>query len=316
MEYAPNQPFGLYDPRWEHDACGIGFVARTDGARTHEVLTLGLGALCNLEHRGGTDADGKSGDGAGIMTQLPHELLAAELREFNLVPPEPGDLGLAQCFLPVDVAESQTARRLIEQVLSDAGITLLRWRAVPTNNATLGAWALATKPALWQALVARPEQIKPGDDWERALYLARRDITRAARARTLSVYLPSFSSRTVVYKGLMAASQLDSFYLDLKNPSYRTTLTVFHQRFSTNTMPTWELAQPFRLVCHNGEINTVSGNVASIQAREPLFQSAVWGDAVDRVRGAVDIYGSDSANSTTYSKCWCAQAATLVMRWR
>ncbi len=295
MYNAPWGPVGLYDPRYEHDACGIGFVARTDGAHNHEVLKLALGALCNLEHRGGTDADGKSGDGAGILTQLPFDLLAAELRELGLAVPPKGDLGLAQCFLPIDVGQGQAARRLIEDTLARAGITLLRWRAVPTNNAALGARALATKPALWQAVVARPESIPAGDAWERALYLARRDVRRAAGEHTLVVYLPSFSSRTVVYKGLMAGHQLSNFYLDLQNPLYRTTLAVFHQRFSTNTMPTWELAQPFRLVSHNGEINTLAGNVAAIKAREPLFDAPEWGDAVARVRGAIDAYGSDSA---------------------
>ena len=204
MDNAHWGPVGLYDPRWEHDACGIGFVARTDRARSHEVLKLALGALCNLEHRGGTDADGKSGDGAGILTQLPYDLLVAELRDLGITPPPIGDLGLAQCFLPVDVAQSQIARRLIEQALQQAGIPLLRWRAVPTNNVALGARALATKPALWQALVARPTTIPAGDAWERTLYLVRRGIRRSARERTLLVYLPSFSSRTVVYKGLMA----------------------------------------------------------------------------------------------------------------
>ena len=289
------EPIGLYHPRFEHDACGIGFVARTDGARSHEVLKLGLEALCNLEHRGAKDADGKSGDGAGVMTQLPYDIFVSELRELGLPIPAPGDLGVAQCFLPIDVAESQIARKMIEQVLADAGISLLRWRAVPTNNIALGARALASKPALWQALVVRPDHIASGDAWERALYLTRRDIGRIARDRVLHIYLPSFSSRTIVYKGLMAASQLDNFYLDLQNPRYRTTLAVFHQRYSTNTMPTWERAQPFRLLCHNGEINTVAGNIAAIRAREPLFDAPRWGEAVARVRGAIDVRGSDSA---------------------
>ena len=179
MDNAPWGPVGLYDPRFEHDACGIGFIARTDRARSHEVLKLALEALCNLEHRGGTDADGKSGDGAGILTQLPYDLLVAELRELSITPPPIGDLGLAQCFLPVDVAQSQIARRLIEQALQQAGIPLLRWRAVPTNNAALGARALTTKPALWQALVARPDDYSgwrclgahalPGASWHPSL---------------------------------------------------------------------------------------------------------------------------------------------------
>jgi glutamate synthase (ferredoxin) len=238
MYNAPWGPIGLYDPRYEHDACGIGFVARIDGGRSHEVLKLALGALCNLEHRGGTDADGKSGDGAGILTQLPYDLIASELREVGLAVPPAGDLGIAQCFLPIDVSEWQFARRLIEETLAAAGIPLVRWRAVPTNNMALGARALATKPALWQAIVARPESIPAGDAWERALYLARRDIRRAAGEHAIMLYLPSFSSRTVVYKGLMAGHQVSNFYLDLQNPRYRTTLAVFHQRFSTNTMPT------------------------------------------------------------------------------
>ncbi|WP_026370661.1 glutamate synthase large subunit [Kallotenue papyrolyticum] len=282
----------LYDPRWEHDACGIGFVTRLDARPSHEIVELALEALCHLEHRGALDADGKSGDGAGILTQIPYDFFAHYLKRARLDPPAPGDLAVAMCFLPFH--HLSEARALIEEHLAAAGIPLLAWRAVPTNDGTLGAQAMLLKPVIMQALLARPATIAPAD-WERALYRTRRAIGLEAHRRAMEgFYIASMSSRTIVYKGLMQASQLGVFYPDLQEPLYRSALAVYHQRYSTNTFPSWERAQPFRLLCHNGEINTLSGNVAAIKSREPDFASPLWED-VACLRPVIDERGSDSA---------------------
>ncbi len=282
----------LYDPRWEHDACGIGFVTRLGAQPSHEIVEMALEALCNLEHRGALDADGKSGDGAGILTQIPHEFFAHYLRQSRRAAPEPGDLAVAMCFLPFN--HLSEARALIEEHLEAAGIPLLAWRNVPTNDGTLGAQAMLLKPVIMQALLGRPASIAAAA-WERALYRVRRAIGIEAHRRALEgFYIASMSSRTIVYKGLMQASQLGNFYPDLQDPRYASALAVYHQRYSTNTFPSWERAQPFRMVCHNGEINTLSGNVAAIKSREPDFASPIWGD-VSHLRPVIDERGSDSA---------------------
>ncbi len=287
------EPIGLYDPRWEHDACGIGFIARRDGRATHDVLAMALTALRNLQHRGGVDADGKSGDGAGILTQLPHALLAEHLTAAGVAVPAQGDLAVAQCFLPPTATEA--ARALIASECNAAGISLLSWRTVPTDNDALGARALASRPVTEQALLLRPDHITAGEAWERKLYLLRRSIEHAAQDAGLSVYLPSLSSRTIVYKGMLAATGVGRFYPDLQDSRFVSALAVYHQRFSTNTMPNWENAQPFRLLSHNGEINTLAGNVAALHAREPELASPVWGADVERLKPVINPAGSDSS---------------------
>ncbi len=283
----------LYDPRWEHDACGIGFVTRLNGERSHEIVELALEALANLEHRGALDADGKSGDGAGVLTQLPHAFFNAYLKAARVEVPSTGDVAVAMCFFPLDqISES---RALIEKHLAGANIKVLAWRAVPTNDGALGVQAMRLKPMIMQALLQRPEEVS-GNAWERLLYRVRRAIGLEAHGHGLGdLYIASMSSRTIVYKGLMLASQLGTFYPDLLDPQFTSALAVYHQRFSTNTFPSWERAQPFRTVCHNGEINTLSGNIAAIRSREPDFASPLWGEHVASLRPVVDIRGSDSA---------------------
>jgi glutamate synthase (ferredoxin) len=283
----------LYDPKWEHDACGIGFVTRLDAQPSHEIVTLALEALCNLEHRGATDADGRSGDGAGILTQIPYDFFAQHLKAARIAAPAPEDLAIAMCFLPLNgMSES---RALIKKHLADAGITLLNWRAVPTNDSALGFQAMLLKPVIMQAILQRPATI-PAEEWETTLYRVRRGIGMEAHVKAMhGFYIASMSARTIVYKGLMQASQLATFYPDLQDDHFRSAFAVYHQRFSTNTFPSWERAQPFRIVCHNGEINTLSGNVAAIKSREPDFHSPVWGADIAHLRPVIDTRGSDSA---------------------
>jgi glutamate synthase (ferredoxin) len=244
----------------------MGFVA-TPGLG-HEAVSLGAQALARLAHRGGLDADGKSGDGAGLLIQVPQRLLG-------------GEVAVAVLF-----EWDKRARRIVADAVASAGLELLSWRAVPVDPRSLGERALGTRPAIWHGLIAKPN-FDP-DEWERRLYLARRRAEARAEAEGVSMYLPSCSSRTVVYKGLMAGTRLADFYLDLRDPDTESRLSVFHQRYSTNTMPDWRLAQPFRMLAHNGEINTVTGNRAWMRAREAELEP--------EMRGVVWREGSDSAS--------------------
>ena len=239
-------------------ACGMGFVSTPELG--HEAIALGVGALARLAHRGGLDADGKSGDGAGLLIQVPHRLLGGR-------------------FAVVSLFEwDERARPLVEQ-----HVQVHDWRAVPIDADSLGEMARASMPRIWHGLVANPGL--DGDEWQRRLYLARRRIERQAEADGVRMYIPSMSSRALVYKGLMAGTRLADFYLDLRDESCESRLAVFHQRYSTNTMPDWRLAQPFRMLAHNGEINTITGNRAWMKAREadlePDLRGAIWRDGSD-----------------------------------
>ena len=287
----------LYLPQFEHDACGIGFIAYADGKPHPDILPLALKALSNLSHRGGILADGKTSDGAGILCQLPYAFFAQELKKEGLTPPQPGNLGLGQCFLPKDEEALGRSITLIENVLlkSDLGLQQLAWRQVPTNRHILGPQAEATKPTIQQLIVAPIDPLDPVD-FERRLYLARRMIEKETREADLKdVYICSFSSRVVVYKGLLVGDDLGKFYTDLQNYDFQVGMAVFHQRYSTNTFPTWPRAQPFRVLCHNGEINTIQGNVNWMRARESRLASEVWGEQVEHLKPVIDETGSDSA---------------------
>jgi glutamate synthase (NADPH/NADH) large chain/glutamate synthase (ferredoxin) len=285
----------LYDPALEHDACGTGFVANVSGKPSHRIVEMAIESVGNLTHRGAVAADAKTGDGAGILTPLPRKLLLEELGRsdrFAL----PSDLAVGMLFLPRDPAAQARARQIVLEAIRAEGLSFLMWRVVPVDPTSLGEKALATQPEIEQALIARPDGLA-GPAYERALYLARKRIERAATAEKLTdFYVPSFSSRTVVYKGLFVASQLAKFYRDLRNPAYEAALAVFHQRYSTNTFPTWQLAQPFRMLAHNGEINTLQGNRNWMRAREPELASRVWGDRLADLRPVIWEAGSDSAS--------------------
>jgi glutamate synthase (NADPH/NADH) large chain/glutamate synthase (ferredoxin) len=287
----------LYDPRFEHDACGIGFVARTSGQQDHDILTKALQALGNLTHRGAVDADLKTGDGAGVLTQLPYRLLAREAQRLGARIDREEDLGLGMLFLPEeDQAARAACQQIVEQVVARHGLALLGWREVPVDLSALGDKANDTRPHVVQVLLGRPAG-QDDDQFERGLYAARREIERLAEERGVrELYIPSFSSRTVVYKGLMIAPQLPAFYADLRDPDYETALALFHQRYSTNTFPNWYLAQPFRLLAHNGEINTLQGNRNWMRAREPRLESPLWGERLAGLLPVIWEAGSDSAS--------------------
>ncbi len=287
----------LYDPRFEHDACGTGFVARINGTPSHDIVAFALESVINLTHRGAVDADSRTGDGAGILTPLPYGLFRRELTKLHRRLDDPDDLGVGVLFLPKqDAAANARARAITEAAIAKEGLTVLGWRAVPTRNEVLGEKALATVPDIQQVLIGRRQGMTPVT-FERSLYLARRAIERQAEQEQLAgVYLPSFSSRTIVYKGLFVAPQLRGFYRDLRDADYEVGLAVFHQRYSTNTFPTWHLAQPFRMLAHNGEINTRQGNRNWMRAREPELRSAVWGDRLPELFPIIPRGGSDSSD--------------------
>ena len=296
----PDAPGPLYDPSFEHDACGTGFVVMRDGARSHRVLALALQALCNHAHRGAVAADGRSGDGAGVLTQLPHKLIGRDLAHMGVRAPEPGDVAVAMTFMPLrNLVHRERSQELFQQAAGEFGLQFLGWRETPVNLDALGEWALSLRPYIAQAFVARPPALAAGESFERALYLARKRATQLCWAEGITnFYIASFSAKTIVYKGLFMAPQLANFYLDVADPDFETALAVFHQRYSTNTFPTWERAQPFRMVCHNGEINTLPSNINWMRAREAdLVRSAkpYFGDAVGYLTPVISERGSDSA---------------------
>jgi glutamate synthase (ferredoxin) len=285
---------GLYDPRFDHDACGVGFVATTSG-RSHAVLLRALEAVANLTHRGAVSADGKTGDGAGVLTQIPHRLLAADLARLKVRIPRHGDLGVGMVFFPRDPRRQARARALVEETVIQEGLVFFGWRTVPVVVSALGEEAARTRPHIEQVLLGRPDRLGP-EEFEQALYLTRRVIERRlAEAGIHDCYIVSFSHQTVVYKGMFVAPQLPRFYPDLQDPQFETALAVFHQRYSTNTFPSWPLAQPFRLLAHNGEINTLWGNMNWMRAREPHLRSPVWRERVHDLVPVIQPGGSDSA---------------------
>ena len=286
----------LYRPEFEHDACGVGFIAQISGKRSNRVLRYGLQSLCRLAHRGAVDADAKTGDGAGVMTQIPYRIFVPEIARLAHKLYSESDLGVGMIFLPHDNAYAQArAKAIIEEVLEKRGLFLFGWREVPINIRLLGEKAASTLPRIEQVLIGRPHGLTD-DDYERALFLSRNEIEkRAAEDQIRHFYIPSFSHRVINYKGLLVSPSLEKFYKDLQNPDYETALCVYHQRYSTNTFPTWPLAQPFRMLAHNGEINTRRGNVNWMGAREAELEASFWGADIDLLKPIIQAGGSDSA---------------------
>ena len=276
----------MLDPWRERDACGVGFVARADGERNREILSMALTAVARLAHRGAASND-KSGDGAGVLTQIPHRLL-------GVGPVERVALGMF--FLPAADNARDIAIDLIETVLVSLGMSVLGWRVVPVDQSVLGPLAAQSQPAIRQVFVGPPSGPANAQAWERRLYLARRVIERRAASAGLSLFVCSLSCRTVVYKALLVGTELPHFYADLRSPLYETGIAVFHQRYSTNTLPSWPLAQPFQMLAHNGEINTLWGNRNAMLAREPALAAPVWEKDVEQLEPVIWADGSDSTS--------------------
>ena len=284
-------PRGLYDPSFEHDNCGVGAVVQIDGVASHQIVDDALKIVEKLEHRAGKDAEGKTGDGVGILLQLPHRLFVAEAERLGFPLHQPGDYGVGMFFLPENTLQRSAAKKMFEIILEKEGLRLLGWRQVPVVPGILGHKARAKMPCIEQAFVARPADAAQGLEFERRLYVARRVFEQAAD----NTYVASLSSRTVVYKGMFLVGQLRRFYPDLQNPLCESALACVHSRFSTNTNPSWERAHPNRVILHNGEINTIRGNVGRMLAREETMHSPVWEKDIDKVFPVVNVNGSDSA---------------------
>lgn len=290
---------GLYRPEFEHDACGIGALANLHGARSHRILDDALSVLVNLEHRGGTGLERNTGDGAGILFQVPHRFFRKEAQKCGQILPDEGDYGVAMLFLPQDERGVADARRVFEEGCAASGVPLLFWREVPVDPHDLGPAARACMPTILQAFLGRPDDVEAGDAFERRLYVCRRTVEKRADAESaLSgkiFYVCSMSSRTIVYKGMLVATQMRRFFIDLNDAAVTTAVALVHSRYSTNTTPSWERAHPNRYIIHNGEINTLKGNVNWIRAREPNLYSPVLGADLERVMPIINREGSDSA---------------------
>ncbi len=286
----PTEPVGLYDPGYEHDACGVAFVARLSGEASHQTVQRAITALENLEHRGAAGADPNTGDGAGMLLQLPDELLRGVIG--GELPPG-GSYGVAVCFLPQDAERRAELEQLLADTVEAEGQRIVTWRDIPVDKDYVGITANWFAPYIKQLVVAAsPELAGDQDAFERKLYVIRRVAELAAGP---DLVIPSFSSRTIVYKGMLTAPQLLGYYPDLQDPRTKTALALVHSRFSTNTFPSWELAHPYRIIAHNGEINTLRGNVNWMRARESQLASELFGDDLAKVLPVVRPGGSDSA---------------------
>ena len=285
----------LWNPEEGRDACGTGFIAHEGGERSHRIVQLAVKAVDALTHRGAVNADPLTGDGAGVTIQIPFELLQHDCAQLGTPIEEPEDLGMAMVFLRGDDDELTSERDLIVEEVTGAGVEVIGWRKVPTAPEVLGPQALESLPHIEQLLMRRPESLV-GPGFDQALYLARRRAEARIREQDLDVYFVSMSASTVVYKGLMVAPQLPAFYPDLTDERTVSAYALFHQRFATNTLPSWRLAQPFRLTAHNGEINTLLGNRNWMTAREPELASAVWGEHTADLSPVIWPIGSDTAS--------------------
>ncbi|MGZ9005714.1 MAG: glutamate synthase subunit alpha, partial [Burkholderiales bacterium] len=294
------QPQGLYDPANEHDACGVGFVANIKGKKSQAVVQQGLQILRNLSHRGAVGADPLESDGAGILIQIPDRLFREEMGAQGIRLPPVGQYGVGMVFLPKEPASRIACEYEIERAIKDEGQVLLGWRDVPCDNAGLGESVKRREPVIRQVFIGRGKGVTVTDALERKLYIIRKSSGHAIQALKLAhgkeFYVPSMSARTVVYKGLLLAHQVGTYYKDLQDARVTSALALVHQRFSTNTFPTWDLAHPFRLIAHNGEINTLRGNVNWIRARQGAIFSPILGKDLDKVWPLIYDGQSDSAS--------------------
>ena len=282
---------GLYHPEFEHDACGIGAVINIKGIKRHQTVDDALKIVEKLEHRAGKDAEGKTGDGVGIMLQISHRFFQKAVKELGFSLGEERDYGVGMFFFPQNTLRRSQAKKMFEIIVEKEGMEFLGWRTVPVAPDILGHKALAKMPCIEQAFVKRPEGVSRGLAFDRKLYIARRVFEQSNE----NTYVPSLSRRTIVYKGMFLVGQLRNFYLDLQDPEYESAIALVHSRFSTNTNPSWERAHPNRFILHNGEINTIRGNVDRMLAREETMHAAVWDNDIDKVLPVVNVAGSDSA---------------------
>lgn len=301
MKSNPGFPskMGLYDPQFEKDSCGVGFVASIKGERTHDIVKKGLKVLINLTHRGAVGADPNTGDGAGILTQIPHEFFKINCENLGISLPEPNNYGIAMIFLPKEPALRLHCEGIMERVVESEGQKVLGWRDVPVDNVSIGDSAKGTEPTIRQLFIEKDEKL---DElaFERRLYIIRKEVEREVKKHvqrnTEYFYISSISCKTIIYKGLLQAEQINKYYLDLNDINFASSIALVHQRYSTNTFPTWDLAQPFRFIAHNGEINTIKGNRNWMNAREGVLKSDIFKDEIKKLFPIISPSGSDSAS--------------------
>src|SRR6266436_4990087 len=290
---------GLYDPAHEHDACGVGFVVDIKGRKSHGIVTQALTVLKNLLHRGACGCEVNTGDGAGILIQMPHLFLTRECAALGIALPEPGRYGAGLVFLPRDTRDRAACRAILERLVVEEGQVVLGWRPVPTDSSPIGPSARSVEPTFEQVFVARGAAVPDRAAFERKLYIIRKraehEVRKSAIAARQYFYLPSLSANTLIYKGMLSADQIEGMFPDVTDPLVESALALVHQRFSTNTFPSWPLAHPYRFIAHNGEINTLRGNINWMRAREALCHSAVLGDDLKKIVPIVVEGGSDSA---------------------
>ncbi len=291
---------GLYDPKYEHDACGVGFIVHIKGHKAHSIVKQGLTILENLRHRGACGCEVNTGDGAGILIQIPHVFFADICLKEKIALPKEGEYGVGMFFMPRDPLERKACEDAVEKIVCDEGQTLLGWRTVPADNSSLGNTAKVAEPIVRQLFVQKSPFIKDVKSFERKLYVIHKLAENKIRHDShfpggRSFYVCSFSSMTIVYKGMLMSEQVESYFPDLKDPKMQSALAIVHSRFSTNTFPSWERAHPYRYMAHNGEINTLRGNINWMHARQALFESENFGDDIKKILPIIDTDGSDSS---------------------
>jgi glutamate synthase (ferredoxin) len=287
---------GLYDPQFEHDACGVGFIVHMKGTPSHAIVEQGLTILLNLDHRGAVGAETNTGDGAGILMQVPHKFLQKVTAAEGITLPEAGQYGVGMIYASPDRAVREAGRRKFEEIVTAEGLQVLGWRDVPTDHSSLGNTAKASEPFMQQVFIQRSPEITDDVAFERKLYVIRKISHSAIRTSQVDTYwyFSSLSARTIVYKGMLMPVQVGQYYLDLQDPDLESALALVHSRFSTNTFPSWERSHPYRYIAHNGEINTLRGNINWMHARQSLFESELFGDDIQKVQPVINIEGSDS----------------------
>ncbi len=290
---------GLYDPQFEHDACGIGFVANIKGVKSHSIVRQAIQVLKNLDHRGAQGSEVNTGDGAGILVQIPHAFFLQQSRQLGFELPEPEAYGVGMVFLPMIESHRQECERIVERIITQEGQTFLGWRTVPTNHDDLGETAKSVEPFMRQLIIQKGSNIADAQAFERTLFVIRKRAQKEMLDSHVpgwdSFYMASLSCRTIVYKGMLTTDQLDTYYPDLHDPLFESALALVHSRFSTNTFPSWERAHPYRYVIHNGEINTLRGNVNWMHTRQAMFESDLFKDDLQKVLPVIDMDGSDTS---------------------